>query len=125
MHPRLSLLVPCLPQYIPIWEYVKRYFCLPHPPSSSRSFSLVLFYGRSGLRDASGKQVCLDSDFLLRQQVDLCVESLISGKGDLDPVFPGADEHPMSSAAEFADGSGKSVVHKNGGSLRCDLQLDL
>jgi hypothetical protein len=28
--------------------------------------SLVLFYGGSGLRDASGKQVRLDRDFLLR-----------------------------------------------------------
>src|SRR5882724_8339779 len=83
--------------------------------------SLVLFYGGSGLRDASGKQVRLDRDFLLRQQVDLDVEGLKSGKGDLDPMLPGAEEHPMSRAAEFTDGSGESVVHKNSGSLRCDL----
>src|SRR6266849_457095 len=84
-------------------------------------FSLVLFYGWSGLRDASGKQVRLDRDFLLRQQVDLCVESLKSGKGDLDPMLPGADEHPMSRAAEFTDGSSESIVHKNSCSLRRDL----
>src|SRR6266849_8776837 len=92
--------------------------CVPH---RRPYISLVLFYGWSGLRDASGKQVRLDRDFLLRQQVDLCVESLKSGKGDLDPMLPGADEHPMSRAAEFTDGSGKSVVHKNSCSLRRDL----
>jgi len=40
-------------------------------------------------------------------------------------VFPGADEHAMSNAAEFANRSGEGIVHKNGGSLRRDLQLDL
>src|SRR5258708_9032955 len=87
--------------------------------------SLVLLYGGSGLRDASGKQVRLDRNCLLRQQVDFCVESLKSGKGDFDPMLPGADEHPMPRAAEFTDSSGESIVHKNSGSLRCDLQLDL
>jgi len=39
--------------------------------------------------------------------------------------FPAADEHAMSNAAEFANRSGEGIVHKNGGSLRRDLQLDL
>src|SRR3977135_1245577 len=89
----------------------------------SKSVLMVIFCCASRV-PAGSKSRCPGRETVGRH-VAVCVESRIAGQGDLEPVFPGADEHPMSSAAEFADGSGKSVVHKNGGSLRCDLQLDL
>src|SRR5437667_9210654 len=74
---------------------------------------LLLFYRSSGLGDASLQQVSFDGHFLMREQIDLCFESLVSGKSNLDAVFPGADEHAVPHAAEFSDGSGESVIHKN------------
>src|SRR6266481_74223 len=85
---------------------------------------LLLFYGSSGLRDTSLQQVRLDGHFLTRKQVDLRFESLVSGKGNLDAVFSGADEHPMSHPAEFGDRSRESVVNKNRSPFWRDFQLD-
>src|SRR5438309_5616267 len=79
---------------------------------------LLLFYRSSGLRDASLQQVRFDGHFLMRKQVNLRFESLVSGKSNLDAVFPGADEHAVPHAAEFSDGSGERIVHENRGSVR-------
>lgn len=63
--------------------------------------------------------------FCFASKVDLGIKLSISGKCDFDPMLPRAHEHGMSRATEFADGSGESVIHKDSGSLRRDLQLDL
>src|SRR5207253_8972420 len=79
---------------------------------------LLLFYRCSGLGDPSLQQVSFDGHFLMRKQIDLCFESLVSGKSNLDAVFPGTDEHAVPHAAEFSDGSGERIVHENRGSVR-------
>src|SRR5439155_15644556 len=85
---------------------------------------LLLFYRSSCLHDASLQQVSFDGHFLMRKQIDLCFESLVSGKSNLDAVFPGADEHAVPHAAEFSDGSGESVIHKNRSPVWSDFWFD-
>src|SRR5882724_667821 len=91
----------------------------------ARGVGLLLLDRGFRLRDASRKQVCFDGNFLAGQQADLGVESLIAGKSDLDAMFPGAYEHPVSHAHEFVDTSHKGVIDKDSSPLWSDMQLDL
>src|SRR5262250_2260861 len=63
----------------------------------------LLFDQRSSLVDAPFDQICLDSEFLIRQKIDFCLERLIPRQGDLDPVLPWAYQQCPTCPTEVID----------------------
>src|SRR5208282_641358 len=79
----------------------------------------------AGVRDASLDEICLDLEFLFRQQIDLRLECLITGEGDLDSMFSRTDEHGAPDAGELAHMAGVCVIEEYGGAIRRNRQFHL